>query len=66
MKKEFLFGKTYSVGHQYEKTYTIGFGKDKNTDKFGIISSKFDTNDIKKSIREYLQKCGWKKKGFFG
>lgn len=58
--------KSIFIGSQTQKSFSIGFGKDNNTDKVGIIKNKFDTNEIKKVIRDYLTKCGWKKKGFFG
>ena len=35
-------------------------------EKVGIVESKLDTSIIKKSIRDYLKQCGWKKAGLFG
>ena len=60
------FGKSAFVGHQVSKSFTIGFGKDNSTDEVGVIKAKFDTSEIKKTIRDYLTNCGWKKKGLFG
>jgi len=60
------FEKSFFSGHQVSKSFTIGFGKDNSTGEVGVVKTKFDTTVIKKSIRDYLTKCGWKKKGFFG
>lgn len=60
------FGKSAFVGHQVSKSFTIGFGKDNTSNEVGVIKSRFDTSEIKKTIRDYLTKCGWKKKGLFG
>jgi len=60
------FGKSAFSGHQTSKSFTIGFGKDNQSNEVGIIKNKFDTKEIKKEIREYLKKCGWKKKTLFG
>ena len=60
------FGKSAFVGHQSTKSFRIGFGKDNTSNEFGIIKAKFDTSEIKQAVRNYLTKCGWKKKGIFG
>ncbi len=59
------FGASTFSGQTTQKSFTIGLGKDKQTDKTGVIVSKFDTQIIKEPIRQYLKDCGWKKKVFF-
>ena len=52
-----------------EFTFTVtlkDIGQDKKSGKVGIVESKLDTSIIKKSIRDYLKQCGWKKAGLFG
>lgn len=53
------------MGHQFNKSITFGLGKNNQTGEKGLQVFKFSTNDIKLPIREYLKKCGWKKKGLF-
>jgi hypothetical protein len=53
-------------GNTNQKSFSIGFGKDNKTDDVGILVNKFDTDLVKKPIREYLKSCGWKKAGLFG
>ena len=53
-------------GKTVGKSVNIGFGRDNKTGEIGIIKNKFDTATIKKPIRDYLEKCGWKKAGLFG
>ena len=35
------------------------------TNETGIVAFKYDTSLIKNEIRNYLQECGYKKKGLF-
>ena len=57
---------SFSKGKTYQKSISFGIGKDKKSGKVGIVESKLDTSIIKKSIRDYLKQCGWKKAGLFG
>ena len=52
-------------GKQIGKSITIGFGKDNDSEKVGVQTYKFNTEDVKEPIRTYLKNCGWKKKGLF-
>ena len=38
-------------------------GKNNQTGEARLIGFKFDTATVKKSIRDYLKNCGWKKAG---
>lgn len=60
------FGTSISQGHMVEKTITWGLGQDKQSGNIGVLSYQLDTSKIKAPIRAYLERCGWKKKGFFG
>ena len=53
-------------GKTTQKSFEFGVGKNNATGEFGIIGFKFDTEIVKKSIRDYLTYCGWKKAGMFG
>lgn len=53
------------IGHSYNKSVTIGLGKNKDTGESGVVKFDFDTSKIKEPIREFLKSCGWKKKGLF-
>lgn len=64
-KGGFNFNKSGFVGHQFNKSFTLGLGRNNQTGEVGVQAFKFSTNDIKVPIREYLKKCGWKKKGLF-
>ena len=57
---------SFSKGKTYQKSISFGIGQDKKSGKVGIVESKLDTSIIKKSIRDYLKQCGWKKAGLFG
>lgn len=46
-------------GNSWNKSIKIGFGKNKETEEVGIIKFDFDTNKIKKPIRDYLIRCGY-------
>lgn len=65
-KNGISIGGSSFMGNQTTKSITIGIGKNNSTGELGVIKSKFDTSEIKNAIRNYLTKCGWKKKGFFG
>ncbi len=58
-------GSSFNSGHMIGKSFTMGFGKDKQTGETGILKYKFDTQIIKEPIRKYLTDCGWKKGGLF-
>lgn len=53
------------VGSTAGKSVTFGLGKDHNSGKTGFVTAKFDTAIIKQPIKEYLKRCGFKKKGLF-
>lgn len=55
----FLQGGTY--GKVSKAEVSISFGKNKKTDKSGIVKTSFNTKEYKKVIREYLKECGYKK-----
>ena len=59
------FGSSNFSGHTANKSITIGFGKNNTTNETGIVAFKYDTSLIKNEIRNYLQECGYKKKGLF-
>ena len=59
------FNKSGFKGKQFGKSITFGVGKNNDTDEVGLQTFKFNTDDIKKPIREYLKNSGWKKKGLF-
>lgn len=46
---------------------TIAIGKKKDEDGIGVVEFEFNSEEYKKIVREYLEKCGYKKKkkGFF-
>lgn len=48
-------------GKQYRKHVEFTFGKDKETGKIGIQKYSFNTDEIHKPIREFLEKNGYKK-----
>ena len=53
-------------GKTTQKSFQFGIGKDNESGDVGLIGFKFDTDMVKKPIREYLTSCGWKKAGLFG
>lgn len=57
---------SFSKGKTYQKSISFGIGQDKKSGKVRIVESKLDTSIIKKSVRDYLKQCGWKKAGLFG
>ena len=46
----------------WNKSITIGFGKNKDTGETGMLKFDFDTERIKEPIRDYLTRCGYTKK----
>ena len=62
------FGTSSSTfkGKTTQKSFSFGVGQDNQTGQVGFIGFKFDTEIVKKSIRDYLAYCGWKKAGLFG
>lgn len=59
------FGSSNFSGYTVGKSITIGFGKNNDSGKIGIQKFKYDTSIIKNEIKNYLQECGYKKKGLF-
>lgn len=59
------FGSSNFSGHTVSKSITIGFGKNNDSNESGIVRFKYDTSIIKNEIKNYLQECGYKKKGLF-
>jgi len=53
-------------GKKSQKSFQMGIGKDNESGKFGIISFKYDTTQVKNQIRSYMEANGWKKAGLFG
>lgn len=63
------FNMSYSAfkGKEFSFDRTIGIGKNRNDNSTGIIDIKFNSEEYKKPVSEYLASCGYKKtnKGFF-
>jgi len=53
-------------GHATQKTFQFGAGHDNQTGQTGMIGVQFDTDNVKKPIRAWLESCGYKKAGLFG
>ena len=53
-------------GHATQKSFTFGAGRDKDTGQVGMVAVSFDTENVKKPIRAFLESAGWKKAGLFG
>jgi hypothetical protein len=53
-------------GKTTQKSFEFGVGRNNQTGEMGFIGFKFDTEAVKKPIRDYLTSCGWKKAGLFG
>jgi len=53
-------------GKTTQKSFEFGLGSNNQTGEVGFVGFKFDTNLVKKSVRDYLTYCGWKKAGLFG
>ena len=53
-------------GKTTQKSFSFGVGQNNKTGEAGLLIHKFDTDLVKKPIREYLAECGWKKAGLFG
>jgi len=63
-----LFGaSSYSFdtrkGKSFQKSSFLTLGRDHKTGKIGMIKTEFDTKILKQSVRDYLTRCGWVKKG---
>ena len=54
------------IGRANQKSVQFGIGKDNQTGAVGVVGFKFNTNDVKKPIRDYLISCGWKKAAGYG
>ena len=54
------------TGKTNQKSFSFGAGRNNQTGESGIIGFKFNTTEVKQSVREYLMSCGWKKAGLFG
>ncbi len=59
------FGSSNFSGYTAGKSITICFGKNNDSNESGIVKFKYDTSIIKNEIKNYLQECGYKKKGLF-
>lgn len=59
------FSKSGFIGHMKKKSFDLRFGKNRGEDGIKLQKTIFDTDLIKKPIRDYLKQCGWKKKGIF-
>lgn len=53
------FGKSGFSGHANSKQMVMGFGKNNDTEKSGVIGFKLDTSMIKSPLRQYLNACGY-------
>jgi len=51
------------VGKTSQKSFDFGLGKNNQTGEIGLIGFKFDTSEVKKPVREYMDSCGWKNDG---
>ncbi len=69
-KNGMKFGTSFGSGSMSSTSHSFGgFGIDRtgnNNNGFGMVTTSFSTGRIKQPIRDYLTRCGWKKKGFFG
>jgi len=55
--------KTGFIGNSSKKSFSISIGKDKNTGDVGVVKASLDTDLIKRPLRDYLARGGWKQKG---
>ena len=53
-------------GKTTQKSFEFGPKKNAQTGQVEFGATTFDTNLVKKPIRDYLTSCGWKKAGLFG
>ena len=58
--------KSSFMGKTNQKSFSMEFGKNKDTGKFEVSKSKFDTTMVKQPVRDFLTSNGWKKAGLFG
>lgn len=56
-------GMSYSSfkGKEISFNKTVALGKNKETGETGVVSFTFNSEEFKKPVREYLEKCGCKK-----
>ena len=64
-EKDITSEKEQNINVGEGKSITIGFGKNNDSNESGIVKFKYDTSIIKNEIKNYLQECGYKKKGLF-
>ena len=53
-------------GKTTQKSFEFGAKNNEQTGQTEMGVSVFDTNLVKKPVRDYLTACGWKKAGLFG
>ena len=54
------------VSKTNQKSFQLAIGKNNRTGESGVIGIRFETTMVKRPVREYLTRCGWKKAGLFG
>ena len=59
------FKKEFRMGSQVGMHKEIALGKNKNTNEKGVVTFDFNTKRIHEPLKEFLENCGLKKKGFF-
>ena len=59
------FQKSSFAGNSSRKRFSVSIGKDNQTGEVGVVSTKWDSDMIKRPLREYLANLGWKPKGGF-
>ncbi|MBQ4528360.1 MAG: hypothetical protein II998_09840 [Clostridia bacterium] len=53
---------SYTKGHTITFNRTVGIGQDRNNNVNGVVDVRFNSEDYKRPVREYLMRCGYKKK----
>jgi len=62
-KVGFGFGTSSFSGNSTGKSFSLGLGRDNQTGQVGVVKAQFDSDWIKRPLREYLAAYGWKAKG---
>ena len=59
----FGFGKSAFSGNSAGKSISASLGRDKQTGQVGVVIAQFDSDWIKRPLRDYLAAQGWRAKG---
>ncbi len=60
------FGNSLFTGKQFGVHKEIGIGRNNQTNETGVQMFDFDTRKIQKPVQNFLNECGYTKKGIFG